>query len=557
MRIFLKKIIIFSVTIILSFSYVCADILVDDFDSLDDLATRTTYVGTLTVTASAARSILGFMWTGRAAGWSSDSKYMAASFIKTSDGYDFAVYENKTLKILATDDFLGNVNLYPSPWQSSLSWSPTSTTGSYYIAVPVEDSNTSNNNYVRVYKFNGNSLQYLPNATIFTSQVQFALSVTWSPNGQYLGICIDSGIKIYGFDGNRTHLITSVTYNATTPGNNNNKAVSWSYDGRYVGFLDVNSQAHLYSFDGQNLTTFLSTSSGNTEATWGTLLKFHPTNNFFAISRYYGSGYGDSSATQRVELYSYTSSGSSTLLQTISTGEGVWASDFSWSPDGSYFCTGNANMHFYSFNGTTAIQVGSSIAVNSSGGTSFAWSPDSRYVWYSGQSGTTINTISNTVVQLWNTGLNPEPSFAEATALAPSTLTNIVTSTADQFWGIDGGDLKFSSTEAVITRMRGRWEAAWSQGSLASLSFAYLLNNSLDGNFYALDQTGKVHQATSVVVGPQARINWQVLSLTSGTSPVFVSLFQGLTSLMGIDTNKVVYKYCTSSGWLNVGTSLL
>ena len=538
---------IFCIGSIVVSSLIQANILVDDFDSLNDLATRTVYVGSLTVTESAGRDFATATQV-QATAWSPDSRYLAATVLDTTNY--LAVYDNEALRVVAQISYPATF----SPTLNALSWSSTSTVGASYIAAPFSAGSSGG---VLFYKFNGNSLQLLPQATIISSSASNpGINLAWSPNGQYIAVSSELGaatdFAIYGFNGTATSFIgNDSTESTASPG-----SVSWSHEGQNIAFSDASGSVNIYFFDGSNFTLagfpvdFYSNINGATSYA----VSFHPTKSFIAYT------YNEAGPLPVLSIHSYQSpiNGFAMLPSVTSVAVSVdYPQSVAWSSDGAYIAVGSYKYEFYSFDDSSLTAIpGSTINPGLSGQGTITWSPDARYVALGvGSSWPTFNDITNSLVQLYSTGLNPTPSLAEAQAQAPSTLTNIVTSTADQFWGISGGDLKFSSTESAITRMRGRWEVASSQGSIANLSFAYLLNNSLDGNFYALDQTGKVHQATSVVVGPQARINWQVLSLTSGTSPVFVSLFQGLTSLMGIDENSVMYKYRPSSGWFSVGTS--
>lgn len=534
-----------------------ADIVTDEV-LFDDFVTRTQYFGSLSLSSSAGRQFNTTTYRNtRGIAWSPDSNLFVASFLKNDgqNGYDVMFFQNKTLQILAQLDIVGTGHDNGAANFSPLAWNITGTTGCSYVAVPIVSGTNSNYTFVQVYKFNNfNSLQMLPNARASSGLTGYWVDAVWSPNGQFLLAGFDRGFSLYSFDGTYLYLISTTIYNQYTEGSANNHGLTWSPDGKYIGFIDRSSQVHIYTFDGSTVTALLNTSishTGTNEAF--EVLRFHPTLPVFALAMQYSSD-----GLQRIELYSFTTAGSYSSLQTIQTGENGWSNTFDWSPDGSYFVAGGSNVYTYSFNGTTASQVGSQLAINpGSTETTASWSPDGRYIAFGLWSPASINSISTSLVQLYTTGLNPSASLADVTATAlSSSVTNIVTSTASHYWGIStSGDLKFSSTEVSITRMRGRWETATSQGSLVNSNLSYLINNSLDGNFYAIDRMGSVHKSGSVVVGPQVRINWTPLSGSSSSTPIFTSIYQGVSGLFGIDINSVIYRYLTTTGWVRAGTA--
>ncbi len=554
MKSILKKIVILAVSL-LSIRYsLFADIVIDDVH-LDNQELRTLYVGALTVTPSAGMPRIAFELSISGLAWSPDGRYIAST--RRTDFFapkhrHLLVQDSKSLHIISEVEVFSD----DDAWFLALSWSPTSTAGASYLASAYVSSTVSTDIYV--YKFNGTSLQLLPLSSVsIPGAFGLGTDIQWSPNGQYLAASSTNYFNIYNFNGSQLFLVQSINDLSTS----NIGGTAWSPDCKYVGYIDANAQAQIYKFDGNSLTLFITTPFIEVPSIPLSYLYFHPIRKVFAMTRYRNDGFLEAL------FYSYTDDGIPTLLQTLAIGTenpSDRGTALAWSPDGAYFATGANNIYFYSFDGTTATNIPAATIAswNSDVGSPMVWSPDGRFIAI-GQATVSsvppvINGISESSLQIFNTGLNPTPSLAEAIVKAPVTLTNIVTSTFDsQFWAINNGSLIVSSTESVITRMRGAWVPASSQGSLINSDFTYLLNNSFDGNFYALDRTGKVHQSVSVVVGPQVRINWQVLPFTSGESPVLVSLFQGLTTFLGLSVDDIIYKYRPASGWLNVGNSPL
>lgn len=528
----------------------CANIIDDSFD-LTEMSLRTQYVGTLSVTPSAGRTSSGNNLEVRSVSFSNDNAYIALGWYTNDNQQQLMILENKTLRVIAQETVAGSA----APWIKSLNWNPIKAYGKYYVAIPFPSSSSSN--FVYIYSFDGQSLTSLPNATITTSSLpgDVQLSAQWSPNGQWLAVATGPYLSVYSFNGSNTTLIDRVTYATNTSG------ISWSHDGKYVGFLNTSADAQIYSFNGITLTPFCSTPFVITPSSVDNFIRFNPVYNVFAICRYLDSGNG-----LVVRLYSYTDAGVVNFLQAVAQGSDspvFGGIDLSWSPDGNHFVYGSQHFYFYSFDGTTATFIpGQTITWLSNEDNPIEWGPDGTFIGFGGRPFSLtvplINGISNSIFQLWNTGLVGTPSFAEATSKATlSSVTNIVTSTVDQYWGITTtGDLKFSSTEAVISRMRGSWVSATSQGSLINPNLTFLMKDDTNENFYALDVIGRAHQATSVIVGPQVRINWSLMQ-NNFIGPVLTTIYRGPTSLMGLDASKNIYKYRTGVGWVLVGQSPL
>lgn len=535
-----------------------ASIILDEL-GFDQLATRTQYVGTLSLTSSAGRQNPTDIWQSRAIRWSPDANYIGVGqYNHDGNGYEVIVYQNKNLQILAQVDVTptGNTGLFGTGnvAMHNLSWA-VGISGKMYLAVPFYSLALAADSAVLVYEFDGVTLQQLSNATVPCSVAQYLLTAEWSPNGQYLAVSMGEGPSIWSFDGSQTTLITNQLLDNGTAGTAKEHEIAWSYDGNFFATLDKNSNPRMFSFNGSSITLITTLASGYTSSSWWAGLRFHPSQRYFVVGRYMD----ELDSNIHVLLYSYDTAGNPSFVQRLDPGDsGPWGVSVCWSPDGNYLITGNHTFSVYSFaNGMFNTTPVATQSFNTNTPENCAeWSPDGRYLALGSRElpTTSVNGIAS-LIQLWNTNLNPTPSLTEAKTQAGTTITNIVTSTADQYWGVHSAtaDLMFSSTEASITRMRGQWVRARCQGSLTSSTVKNLLISSLDNNFYALDQTGGAHVATSVVVGPQTRINWQRLSNLSGQSPVLMSLYQGTNFLYGSDSNKVIYRYKPSVGWVTAG----
>lgn len=524
---------IFLVIVVMSFYSILniahAEIVLDDF-SLDDCALRTMLVGSLSMTYSASRNEVGISGYNTVA-WTPDGNYLVGG---NNDGT--WVFENSTLKIMATlTGYItgGSVYQYLDVVTSSTSQS------TYYILTGKSPSSCV------MLRYNGVSLQYLPQ-TVIASTDTSDMYASLSPNGQFIAVTWNNTLQIYRFNGASVSLITSL---ATGAGSKNR--VDWSYDGSYVGILDLAATLRMYSFDGASLTSFLTlTNSGKTYFA-SPVFQFSPDDEHFVI------GYTRASDDANfVNIYSYdnqanyvAANGSSFMSSPDADRYGVV-----WSPDGQYVVFSHNNTQY-----ANGVDSGFySLPTFGGGSTFYSWHPQGeRLAVAVGGYPSTVNGNSSTLF-LMNTGLVSLPSYTDAVAKAPDNLTTIVTSTADQFWGTTtAGDLLFSSTEASIARMRGSWVRAASQGSMSTGVQKTVRVNSVDNNFYAVDSLGNLHIATSVVVGPQVRINWQAAPYTAGNSPSVVNIFQGSEGVIGIDEEKNLYKYRTSVGWKLIGTSPL
>lgn len=523
--------------------------IVQDNLPLSDHSTRSLFVGDLAITPSAGR-IEDSFYDVVGVGFSSDSRYVGVCcFYNTSDYYsEFArirIYTNNSLSLVANYTLSFNAMSY-----RAIAWNPVQVNGDYFIAVTGFKFDTPNHNYISVCRFDGQSLQLLTNA-----QVEIPLPVdhffcvaSWSPDGRYLAVMLEDCCKLYAFDGATLSLVSTIQIAPSTP-------VSWSCDGKFIGLIG-NGQALIYSISDADLLLVSSTNVG-VDAQW---LVFNPVAHNLVVA-----GLTDNIVS--LSAYSYTATGSISQVASVSGGLSVSSlKSVVWSPDGNFILAGENAINVYAFDGATLTNLTSSRFVPNTftdplhwstyGGGDVAWSPDMTSI----AAGTTVfesipynvNGISNSPIILYSTGFLSLPSYAEALAKAPIGLTNIVTSTVDQFWGIRGGDLMFSSTEAGISRMRGAWVRAQCQGALTSGNITDLMI-STDGNFYALDLLGKAYVSDSVIVDAQVRINWQVLSRGQGGAPILTKLYQAPYGIMGSDQDNIFYRYRPSSGWLRIG----
>lgn len=497
----------------------------------------------------------------RTSQWTKDSKYIITSATPSNtNGFALAVF-TPDLGTIVCSTYIPSDNSYTSI--PGLSVVTTGTAGITYIAIPTQTSD--HNNKVSVYKFNEVALQLLPQSTIQLQTDLYQPYVAWSPNGQYLAVVQDSSLSTYAFDGSTMTFMDSIEITAKPeysvapePGQVNIHSLSWSYDGSLIAVLDLGGNPLLYTFNGSEITTIIG-ESGNVYGSYNSQIAFHPSKKIVAITNNLPNDY-----YQYVLLYAYTDDGTLTLLQTINTEQAndnlYYSVGLAWSSDGNYLAAGSYDFKFYSFDGQTAQNIPSAtisgiFTGNGSHPGVISWSPDGMRLVITGQHGLYYDqdhSLINSQISVYTTSLIQVPTLAEAQAKAPATLTNIVTSTADQFWGINGGDLMFSSTEANISRLRGTWVPAQSQGMLSSGNIADLLM-STDGNFYTLDQLGGAYVSDSVIVGPQVRINWRGLSAVQGGDPLLTKLYQGPYGLMGSDRDNIFYRYRPMSGWLLMG----
>lgn len=528
---------------------------------IESISTRSALTGDLVVDYENGYSFGSVNQWLQCSAWTADSQYIITSATTpyNTDGFALGVFSASLCDLIDSVYIPSTTSFATIP---GLSVSYTGTTGITYIAIPTRTDD--HDNKVSLYKFNGIALQHLPLATIAQSFPLFQSYVSWSPNGQYLAVVTDSALQIYSFDGSRTYLVDELTVTTLPPyvsvpgsGEKNIHDISWSYDGKLLGVLDRTGGPLLFSFNGSTITQ-ITTESLDLGGSYNSRLSFHPTKKVLAVSNNLPEDY-----YQTILLYQYNDSGTLSLLQSISTNQGnngtLQAVGFAWSPDGSYFVAGDYTFLFYSFDGQVATNISSATTeeifeISAQNPGTVSWSPDGQYVVFTRQHALAFDEnhgLTHSHIAVYSTDLLQLPSLAEARAKAPTGLTNIVTSTADQFWGISGGDLMFSSTEASFISMRGAWIPAQSGGMLTNGAVADFMKSS-QGDFYALDLFGKAYISTSVIVGPQVRINWNGLPSLQGADPFLTRLYQGPYGLMGSDRDNIFYRYRPLRGWLRV-----
>lgn len=375
-----------------------------NLDSLVDGLTRSVVGGTLGSVTYQSSLAMGYSPNGyfSNSAWSSDGQYLFTA-LQAQDplGFTLGAYTSNLGSLISS----AYISTQTGGALPSLSVVTTGTVGISYVAVPTRTNNNSNK--VSVYKFNGVAFQNLPRATITQSANLFQSCVSWSPNGQYLAVVTDGALAIYAFDGGQTSLITSIAISVVptgfTPpgaGEANIHDASWSYDGKFIGTLDMGGNPLIYAFDGSTLTALVDTSLNVAGSTYSRIA-FHPTLKVFALSNTMYDTW------QYVQLYSYTDAGILTLLQSINiniTSGNNYANNnyypvgFAWSPDGSYFVAGAYNLLFYSFDGQTAQNISAATTLNpiTTPG-SVSWSPDASSVVTSGQAPLICNTATSTL----------------------------------------------------------------------------------------------------------------------------------------------------------------
>ncbi|MFC1845557.1 beta-propeller fold lactonase family protein [Candidatus Dependentiae bacterium] len=267
----------------------------------------------------------------------------------SEDGISYGIHLDPTL--LATADLLDEVDNdnTPAARTYAVAWSPCSR----YLA------SGDNNDYVRVYSFNGSQITHLDGDNIAGNAVS---SVSWSPNGRYLATSDWSFyVRIFSFDG--SHL-TYVDEDGTSPGSID--CMKWSPNEKYIAAGDSGGRLHAYTFNGTQVArvdTNVPLSNPINALSWS------PDGQYIATGDW--DGY--------VRVFSLNDDTLLEIDDDNTAGTVIWA--IAWSPNGKYIVSGdqNGDLHMFSFNGTDLTPVTS----DSTPGTdvrSVAWSPNGKYI---------------------------------------------------------------------------------------------------------------------------------------------------------------------------------
>jgi len=240
-----------------------------------------------------------------------------------------------------------------------------------YVAIATVNSTPTP--LVNIYTFNGTTALGSSVATTGAIGTNAIPAVAWSPDGRFVAVGSDTGLRIYRFSGTTlTQVGSTQTFGLIV------NAISWSPDGRYVAVGGNNGTTPLimYRFGGTGLTQVTTANPGsNTIQVNG--VAWSPDGRYVAVT---------ARATSAAStLYVYAFNGSVIGVTTSVVNGGIGCS-VAWSPDGRFLAWGWNNgltlatgrCNIYSFNGTTLTAIASQTIgtqVNA-----VAWSPNARYL---------------------------------------------------------------------------------------------------------------------------------------------------------------------------------
>jgi len=350
--------------------------------------------------------------------WSPDGSQVAIGTSANPSTSETNITANYELRVYNFNDTTGTLTGAASADTASITinavaWRPVGN----YIAVGTAA--WSGANEVRVYNLTGGTLSLQSSANLQEgwpySGHRSALSVSWSPNGNYLAVGAQSGsffneLRIYSFNGTTLSFVTSLDV-GTAIANYNAFTVAWSPDNNYVAIGTAggyNKEVRVYKFTGSALTNavLIPIDLGTQVNT----VSWNPDGSYLAVGTNARSG-------AEVLVYYFTG----TALYPISGAQvelGTKVNAVSWSPDGTYIALGaNAGLitqaRIYEFTGGTlnfVTQIPSTLGVNVK---SISWRHDGSYLAIGTAAGASagelqiygVNYLEQTPAQTFDNGI--------------------------------------------------------------------------------------------------------------------------------------------------------
>jgi len=299
---------------------------------------------------------------------SADGQYMAI----TDTVYDGNALSS-TLYVLSQEGAILALAALGNTLPGSISISPVSSAGTYYITVGGLDST------LRAFSFTANTVGALVSLGTVTT-VSAPNCLAWSPNGLYLAVGTNTpSIKVYTFNGISAPVIQS-TFTAGTPALSTGVyTLAWAPNGTYLTAIDGTGSNifRVLSFTGSapaltqiGSAVTLPTNLGSNSIAWS------PNSGFIAVT------------TTGPSLQVYSFNGTSTPFRisgTLITGLNLPES-VSWSPNGAYLAVGNSgnnSIQLFTFSTTSTPTIaasGSPVFTNMSYLYAVAWSPNGNYL---------------------------------------------------------------------------------------------------------------------------------------------------------------------------------
>jgi len=239
--------------------------------------------------------------------WSPNGEYIA--FSQNTSGEVYVVgFSESGLSFITNSAAIGaSTNI--------VRWSP----NGKYIA------SGDNNNYIRVFNFDGTSITEIDNDNTPGALV---LCAGWSPNGKYIATGDLGGVlRIFSFDGKQLTLIDSYTTSIRT--------VTWSPNGKFLTIGDGSNNVRVFSFDGTTIIPIDSYTQGGQ----ANGLDWSPNGKYIAAVDQNGN---------ILNVYAFDGSNIIFIDSTIAGG-GATLNTVKWSPGGRYIATGDSNTNLRVF----------------------------------------------------------------------------------------------------------------------------------------------------------------------------------------------------------------
>lgn len=244
----------------------------------------------------------------------------------------------------------------------NLSWSP----NGKYLAVAIQ---SGGNPQIFILKFDRLTRKFIQLASISPITITQSAAAVWSPDGQY--IAMDLGyLYIYKFDQYTETVSLFTEINLGGGQFDTMAAIAWSPDSRYlaVGGDVYGSLVDFYMFEYNPVAqTFTQRATLNVGATINAAA-WSPDGKYITI------------APQTSSLYQYEWDRVNNQLILRDTESASFPQDVDWSPDGRYLVMGNNPLSVFSLNQNTgALTLAASLSL---GGDVYnaRWSPDGRYI---------------------------------------------------------------------------------------------------------------------------------------------------------------------------------
>jgi hypothetical protein len=178
-------------------------------------------------------------------------------------------------------------------------------------------------------------------------------AIVWHPNGKYITIAgtgpSNELLVTYSFDAYSLYKIPQASFTSSVI-THTIKALGWSADGKYLGIADDNSLLIFY-FNEKALTFSKINGASFTRNKEYKCLQWHPYLPIIAAGGTYGAADGETDSFYTFDGTTLTKTFSFIHSTLNNQGNPGATTAVSWSPDGSYYCSGNSfnTLQIYPF----------------------------------------------------------------------------------------------------------------------------------------------------------------------------------------------------------------